>query len=289
MSLAARTGLLDQDTASCGRRPWIASTHCEFADRRRWSWPAPRSAGQPDPTVPAALHGAVLTIAGHDHPVAAVGCGVTGAHEIFDSFGTAEALVRSVEGNLRPGTRGTGWPRPGSMRCTTCWPGGGCCSAAPRPVCCCAGPWTCSVPAAANGAPNWTGPPAHWPSGTGRRIRRPTEGHLVQGAANNDGTLRIGVDQRRGRPGGRLAGRARPRGGRGRPVSGSDGAEIGPADGASSWPAAGPGWPVGPCGRRPRHCRTCGSRDRSQAGAFGATMFAAHAAIADGMAAFRHR
>jgi sugar (pentulose or hexulose) kinase len=44
--------------------------------------------------------GAVLTIAGHDHPVAAVGCGATGADEIFDSFGTAEALVRSVEGNL---------------------------------------------------------------------------------------------------------------------------------------------------------------------------------------------
>ena len=50
--------------------------------------------------VPDDLVGAVLTVAGHDHPVAAVGCGVVGADELFDSFGTAEALVQTVPDSL---------------------------------------------------------------------------------------------------------------------------------------------------------------------------------------------
>jgi sugar (pentulose or hexulose) kinase len=38
----------------------------------------------------------VLTVAGHDHLCAAVGAGAVATSEVFDSCGTAEALVRSV-------------------------------------------------------------------------------------------------------------------------------------------------------------------------------------------------
>src|ERR1700760_4092724 len=44
--------------------------------------------------------GAVLTVAGHDHPVAAVGVGAVGADELFNSSGTADVLARSIPGTL---------------------------------------------------------------------------------------------------------------------------------------------------------------------------------------------
>jgi len=104
MSLAARTGLLDQDS----ERLWpealaaLGATSDLIPPLVVAGTPLGRVSG---PDVPEALRGAVLTIAGHDHPVAAVGCGVTGAGEIFDSFGTAEALVRSVDGILDSSAR----------------------------------------------------------------------------------------------------------------------------------------------------------------------------------------
>jgi sugar (pentulose or hexulose) kinase len=99
MSLAARTGLLDQDSGDL----WPEALAAIDADaslippRVVAGTPLGRAGG---PTVPRVLHGAVLTVAGHDHPVAAVGCGTVGADEVFDSFGTAEALVRSMTGTL---------------------------------------------------------------------------------------------------------------------------------------------------------------------------------------------
>ena len=42
------------------------------------------------------LTGAVLTVAGHDHQVAAIGAGAAGEGDQLDSCGTAEALVRTV-------------------------------------------------------------------------------------------------------------------------------------------------------------------------------------------------
>ena len=99
MSLVARTGLLDQDSSDL----WPEALAAIDADA---SLVPPRVvAGTPlgragGPSVPAVLRGAVLTVAGHDHPVAAVGCGTVGADEVFDSFGTAEALVRSMPGTL---------------------------------------------------------------------------------------------------------------------------------------------------------------------------------------------
>ena len=63
------------------------------------------------------LAGAVLTVAGHDHQVAAVGVGAIHEGDELDSCGTAEALVRTVQPNLPEETiaelaragRHTGW------------------------------------------------------------------------------------------------------------------------------------------------------------------------------------
>ena len=42
------------------------------------------------------LNGAILTIGGHDHSCGAVGAGVIDNNEVFDSCGTAEALIRAT-------------------------------------------------------------------------------------------------------------------------------------------------------------------------------------------------
>ena len=42
----------------------------------------------------------MLTVAGHDHPVAAIGVGAVGADELFNSSGTADVLARSIPGTL---------------------------------------------------------------------------------------------------------------------------------------------------------------------------------------------
>jgi sugar (pentulose or hexulose) kinase len=95
LSLLSRTGLIDQR----GPRLWPAALDLIGADeslvppRVCAGTPLGRAAAE---RVPAPLAGAALTVAGHDHPVAAVGCGVTGTDELFDSFGTADALVRSA-------------------------------------------------------------------------------------------------------------------------------------------------------------------------------------------------
>jgi sugar (pentulose or hexulose) kinase len=50
----------------------------------------------------ARLRGAVVTLCGHDHQSAAVGCGAENAGDELDSCGTAEALVRTVPPLLGP-------------------------------------------------------------------------------------------------------------------------------------------------------------------------------------------
>jgi sugar (pentulose or hexulose) kinase len=47
----------------------------------------------------------VLTVAGHDHPVAAIAVGATGPDELFNSSGTADVLARSVPGILSAANR----------------------------------------------------------------------------------------------------------------------------------------------------------------------------------------
>ena len=103
-SLASRTGLIDQGTGA----PWPDAL--EAAGLNSTVLPAERLAGQPagrltHEDVSKSAKGAVLTVAGHDHPVAAIGVGATGPDELFNSSGTADVLARSVPGTLTPAQR----------------------------------------------------------------------------------------------------------------------------------------------------------------------------------------
>jgi len=96
LSLASRTGALELAT-----RAWWPEA-LAWAEAPPGLLPSPLPAGTPAGRVrhvPAGLDrlvGAVLTVAGHDHLCAAVGAGVVATSEVFDSCGTAEALVRAV-------------------------------------------------------------------------------------------------------------------------------------------------------------------------------------------------
>jgi len=98
-SLASRTGLLDQATG----RTWLAGA--STLGLPTTLLPGIVEAGSPAGTLrfaglPGQLHGATLTVAGHDHPVAAIGAGTTGADELFNSTGTADVIARSLPGKL---------------------------------------------------------------------------------------------------------------------------------------------------------------------------------------------
>ena len=98
-SLASRTGLVDQATG----RTWhegaatfgLATTLLPEARRSGVSAGPLRFSG-----LPSNVQGAALTVAGHDHPVAAIGAGATGPDELFNSTGTADVLARSLPGEL---------------------------------------------------------------------------------------------------------------------------------------------------------------------------------------------
>ncbi len=95
-SLASRTGALD-----ISARGW-------WAEGIAWAGLAPAlfpplrtagtSWGRLTDSAPGLerLAGATLTVAGHDHVVAAIGSGVTAAGQVMNSLGTAEALLRAV-------------------------------------------------------------------------------------------------------------------------------------------------------------------------------------------------
>lgn len=94
LSLASRTGMFDVGRA----RPWAAAFGLLgwpplLPDPVLAGTPAGRAEGD---GMPAVLRGAVLTVAGHDHQVAAYGVGAATDGALFDSLGTAEALVRTV-------------------------------------------------------------------------------------------------------------------------------------------------------------------------------------------------
>ncbi|WP_314456022.1 FGGY family carbohydrate kinase [uncultured Microbacterium sp.] len=98
-SLASRTGLLDQDDST----PWGAALDVLGVDETILG--ARVSAGEAvgvlsDPAMPAGFRGAALTIAGHDHLVSAVAVGATHTGQLYDSMGTAEALVRVLDDTL---------------------------------------------------------------------------------------------------------------------------------------------------------------------------------------------
>lgn len=98
-SLASRTGMLDITR----REPWPVAVDLvgDLAARDRvWAGdPAGSvrdSRGTGGHDVPGILHGATLTVAGLDHQAAALVCGAARDGALFDSMGTAEALIRTV-------------------------------------------------------------------------------------------------------------------------------------------------------------------------------------------------
>ena len=98
-SLASRIGLIDQGTGQV----WPDALAAAGLPAR--ILPGERPAGFPaghlrhDDVVSCAA-GAVLTVAGHDHPVAAIGVGAVEPDELFNSSGTADVLARSIPGTL---------------------------------------------------------------------------------------------------------------------------------------------------------------------------------------------
>ena len=98
-SLASRTGLIDQGTGELWADALaVAGLSARILPDER---PAGVRAGYlgHDGVVSAAA-GAVLTVAGHDHPVAAIGVGAVEKDELFNSSGTADVLARSIPGML---------------------------------------------------------------------------------------------------------------------------------------------------------------------------------------------
>lgn len=98
-SLASRTGLIDQGTGEL----WPAAAAVAGLSAR--ILPDERPAGVPagylrHDGVDSRAVGAVLTVAGHDHPVAAIGAGVVEKDELFNSSGTADVLARCIPGTL---------------------------------------------------------------------------------------------------------------------------------------------------------------------------------------------
>lgn len=98
-SLASRTGLLDQGA----ERPWLPAL--EYLGMADSALPPLTSAGTPvgrvrHAGVPDPIRGAVVTVAGHDHPVASVASGVWHDEHLFDSCGTSEALLRVAGAQL---------------------------------------------------------------------------------------------------------------------------------------------------------------------------------------------
>jgi sugar (pentulose or hexulose) kinase len=91
-SLASRTGLLDQATGTTWQPALerLGSTEALI--------PPLVQAGRPCGVVNTVeeLRGAVVTVTGHDHPVAAVGAGAVGPDQLFNSSGTADVVLRSV-------------------------------------------------------------------------------------------------------------------------------------------------------------------------------------------------
>jgi sugar (pentulose or hexulose) kinase len=93
LSLASRTGMLDVVDG----RWWDEALEWTAAPAGLLPEPVPAgtAAGLAGDAVPAA-RGAVLTVAGHDHLVAAVGTGAVEEGDVLDDCGTSEALICTV-------------------------------------------------------------------------------------------------------------------------------------------------------------------------------------------------
>ena len=103
-SLASRTGgwNLNSDL------PWLEALDLIGMDQS--FMPSLKHAGESFGTVnrnnvPTQIRGAVVTVAGHDHPVASVGAGAIGDDILFNSTGTADVLLRTVRGKISEDNR----------------------------------------------------------------------------------------------------------------------------------------------------------------------------------------
>lgn len=98
-SLAGRTGLIDQDTG----RPWPELLEHLGVDASLL--PPLTASGTPAgtasaPWLPACFRGATLTVAGHDHLVAATAVDALASDRYHVSLGTAEVLTRTLDSPL---------------------------------------------------------------------------------------------------------------------------------------------------------------------------------------------
>jgi sugar (pentulose or hexulose) kinase len=100
LSLASRTGLLHLERAGWWEEAlaWAGAPPGLLAEPVQAGSPAGRADGARLPR----LAGATLTVAGHDHLSASVGAGATRPGDLFDSCGTAEALIRAVPPPVAP-------------------------------------------------------------------------------------------------------------------------------------------------------------------------------------------
>ncbi len=99
ISLASRTGLYDLHA----RQWWPeAFAFLGVGPELMPSTPAVGSLGAGTATFEP-IAGATVVVAGHDHQVAAYGEGAIGSHSLFDSLGTAEAIVRTIGTVPAPG------------------------------------------------------------------------------------------------------------------------------------------------------------------------------------------
>ena len=98
LSLVSRTGFFDV----VARAPWqeaisLVGGGKDFLARLV-------TAGEPiglvNDSAPKNLRGAAITVAGHDHMAAAYHCGAITEGSLFDSMGTAEALLRTFKGSI---------------------------------------------------------------------------------------------------------------------------------------------------------------------------------------------
>ena len=96
-SLASRTGMLDVTR----RQPYPVAVELVgdlLPERRVWAGDPAGAASAPG--LPSVLQGATLTVAGLDHQAALLISGAARDGGLFDSMGTAEALIRTVAGTV---------------------------------------------------------------------------------------------------------------------------------------------------------------------------------------------
>jgi sugar (pentulose or hexulose) kinase len=99
LSLASRTGLLDLGEAAA----FDGAVSLIGRDLLSAVVSAGTPAGQArHEALPAGVRSAVLTVAGHDHQVAALAVGAARPNALFNSMGSAESLARCVDGGVEP-------------------------------------------------------------------------------------------------------------------------------------------------------------------------------------------